>query len=1003
MPAPTNADALLDCVRKSQLVDAEELAKYADSLRQAGVLRSEPKTVAARLIQDGLLTTFQARELLQGHYRGFYIGNYRVLEPLGTGGMSRVFLCEHATMGHRVAMKVVPAAQDDDPSLIERFLREARANGALNHPNVVRAHDFNRDGKHFYLIMDYVEGVSLHDLVRRGGPLSPTRAANYITQAAQGLMHLQESGLVHRDVKPANLLLDRQGIIRILDLGLARFLDDGRDALTEKYDARLILGTADYLSPEQATRSHEVDIRSDIYSLGATFYYLLAGRTPFEGKTVPQKLLAHQMHAPDSIQSHRPEVPDEMAAVVHRMLEKEPRDRYPTPNAVIDALKPWAETPLPPPADAEFPSVLTPRSSTTNLSRSRSGLTPRPNLAITKSPSPSKKVPTIPVETISASERKTTPLPAPPRKKAPSRRLPLVLVGLVLFLGVGASLAWYLWPEAKPNRSPSTALAGLPRVGPRDDGKAPGLAATLPAGALGVTAAGGENTFRTVREALAAAPAAGGRILLLDPTHEEHLLLSGPMSKEVTVESAPGAPPTVWRMPASPGNNGALIGLNAVAGFRLKGVILDGGDRLDHLVHVAGACPGTALEEVTLQGFTRSGVVLAGCTAETDKPMTLTRLRMGPARSAESGVSFETASAGPSVSRHIRIIGCRFEGLLTIGLLVNAPTQEIEFRHNRLANLAAGVCYRGAEPKPTLGLTVANNTFFNVQKGLHFESSPLTEGSRIAVTNNFFVKTSKLALLDGVSWQAPRSAEWFWSDEGLPKAKETQVADGTRYFRAAFDVAAKPDSATLDFGCAQSGKVWLNGQLVAQTPPHFTKRVYAFDVSAHLKQGRNVLAVEAVNTLDPFSKFLRLAPGLTIGVNGAVNDPTQLWAATGSAWKAAKEAPEGWQQPTFDDKTWTAVKVWAESGTNWPWADSIWDSAVRAQLSGPRSGITIIASGNIRSYDCSEGYPTLDSKRAFVKDFPADPSDDTTFLRYRKEHPLNTAGPENSPVGLPPE
>src|SRR5919198_1512588 len=263
MPAPITSDAFLDCVRKSGLVDPEYLDSHVDSLRQAASLPPEPQLLAQRLVDDGLLTAFHTGQLLKGKYRGFIVGKYKVLEPLGTGGMGHVFLCEHLLMGHRVAMKLLTGIAEDDMNAVERFFREARAGALLNHPNLVRAHDVDHDGTYYYLIMDYVDGVSLQELVQRKGPLDPVRAAHYAAQAAHGLQHMHEAGLVHRDVKPGNLVLERTGRVKILDLGLARFLDDHRDSLTQKYDSQLILGTADYLAPEQAVESHTADIRSD--------------------------------------------------------------------------------------------------------------------------------------------------------------------------------------------------------------------------------------------------------------------------------------------------------------------------------------------------------------------------------------------------------------------------------------------------------------------------------------------------------------------------------------------------------------------------------------------------------------------------------------------------------------------------------------------------------------------------------------------------------------------
>ncbi|MBV9125729.1 MAG: serine/threonine protein kinase, partial [Planctomycetes bacterium] len=277
-------------------------------------------------------------------------------ERVGAGGMGAVFLCEHKVMRRRVALKILPLEAAESPSSLERFHREARAVAQLHHPNIVAAYDVDQDGKVHFLVMEYVEGSSLQELVKRTGPLSPVRAAHYIRQAAVGLAHAHAAGLVHRDIKPANLIVDRTGTIKILDLGLARFFHDDADNLTREHD-ETVLGTADYLAPEQALDSHGVDIRADIYSLGITFYFLLAGTSPFKEGSVAQKLLWHQLRQPQPIRELRPDVPEELAAVIHRMIAKEADKRYQNPAELADALAPWTQEPIPPPSDDEMPQL----------------------------------------------------------------------------------------------------------------------------------------------------------------------------------------------------------------------------------------------------------------------------------------------------------------------------------------------------------------------------------------------------------------------------------------------------------------------------------------------------------------------------------------------------------------------------------------------------------------------------------------------------------------------
>lgn len=356
MSVLASVDEFLEVLKKSGLVEAAPLEKELDDLAGDRGLPSKPSQLAALLVRRGLLTNFQATQLVNGRWHGFFVaGKYKLLEPLGAGGMGKVFLCAHTLLKRLVAIKILPSEKMSEPSMVERFYREARAIAALNHPNIVRCHDVDRDQKLHYLVMEYVDGVSLQQLVAQTGPLDPVRAAHYVSQTAAGLQHAHEAGWVHRDIKPGNLLVDRKGVVKILDLGLARILLDSRDQLTKDLDDKAVLGTADYLAPEQAMSSHDVDIRADIYGLGASFYFLLGGRPPFAEGTVTQKLLWHQVKEPTHIRELRPEVPVPLAAVLHRMMAKDPAQRYQVPTEVVEALVPWTATPIDPPAESELP------------------------------------------------------------------------------------------------------------------------------------------------------------------------------------------------------------------------------------------------------------------------------------------------------------------------------------------------------------------------------------------------------------------------------------------------------------------------------------------------------------------------------------------------------------------------------------------------------------------------------------------------------------------------
>lgn len=354
--AATALDSFCDLIRKSNLVEGPRLTEYLQKLHTSDGIPEEPKALADLMVRDALLSQFQADQLVAGKWRGFIVGKYRVLEKIGTGGMGQVYLAEHKVMHNRVALKVLPRSKAAEPAALARFYREAKAGGALNHLNIVRVFDIDQDGDLHYLVMEFVDGVSFHDLVRHRGRLDAALAAHYIAQAAAGLDHAHQTGLIHRDIKPSNLLVDRQGVVKILDMGLARFFHDDQDIITRKYDEN-VLGTADYLSPEQAVDSHTVDIRSDIYSLGCTFYFMLAGAPPFGDGSVAQKLIWHQTRKPPSIRDHRPDLPDDIVNALERMMAKTIAERFQNPGELVQALEPYLQMSFPGPTEEELPNL----------------------------------------------------------------------------------------------------------------------------------------------------------------------------------------------------------------------------------------------------------------------------------------------------------------------------------------------------------------------------------------------------------------------------------------------------------------------------------------------------------------------------------------------------------------------------------------------------------------------------------------------------------------------
>lgn len=333
---------LVDLLRRSNLVEEAKLTAFLEKVtREHGdAVLEDQNRLAELLIADNLVTRWQADKLLAGKHKGFRLGKYKLLGQIGKGGMSSVYLAEHELMKRNVAIKVLPRHRVNDSSYLERFRLEARAVAKLDDPNIVRAYDIDNEGDTHYIVMEYVDGQDLHQIIVGQGPLDYDTAADYIAQVANGLQHAHEMGLVHRDIKPANCLVDKHGTVKLLDLGLAKLNEDDQASLTMANEEN-VLGTADYLAPEQALNSHEADSRSDIYSLGCTLYFLLTGSPPFPEGSISERLLKHQTARPESIFKARPDAPASLVEICEIMMSKKPADRFQSAGEVAMQLKAW--------------------------------------------------------------------------------------------------------------------------------------------------------------------------------------------------------------------------------------------------------------------------------------------------------------------------------------------------------------------------------------------------------------------------------------------------------------------------------------------------------------------------------------------------------------------------------------------------------------------------------------------------------------------------------------
>jgi serine/threonine protein kinase len=326
------------------------LEQFVKQLSDSGVIapgklenfvppKAQPKDaqeLARQLVQSKQLTKFQAQEIYAGRAKSLTLGNYTILDKIGAGGMGQVFKAEHRRMKRVVAVKTLPKAFLKDAAAVARFQREVEAVAKLHHPNIVAAFDADEaDGVNF-LVMEYVEGSDLSALVKKCGPLSVAKAVNYILQAARGLDYAHRHGVIHRDIKPANLLLDSEGTIKVLDMGLARF-DSASDATqAELTGSGAVMGTVDYMAPEQALSAKHADARADVYSLGCSLHFLLTGRAAYDGDSMMAKLLAHREQPTPSLGI---EVPEEVQAVFQRMVAKKFEERYQSMSEVVAALE----------------------------------------------------------------------------------------------------------------------------------------------------------------------------------------------------------------------------------------------------------------------------------------------------------------------------------------------------------------------------------------------------------------------------------------------------------------------------------------------------------------------------------------------------------------------------------------------------------------------------------------------------------------------------------------
>ncbi len=337
MPPPTSIKAYFELLNKSNLLSKEQLIQARDAVQNY----AEPRGLAKWLVKRGWLTDWQTQQLLTGHHR-LILGKYKLLEIIGQGGMGAVLKAEQSPVKRFVALKVMAKELLSDENAISRFQREIQLAASLNHPNIVAALDAGLIGDRYFLVMEFVQGRDLKKWLLKHGPLPISWSCEVVRQVALGLQHAHERGMVHRDIKPSNLIVSvnldtGDPHVKIMDFGLSRVVSENSNDGTLTRTG-IIMGSPDYIAPEQAISAKDADIRADLFSLGCTLFHMLTGQVPFPGNSVMEKLMSRATVEPPRVSSLRSEVPAALDELVAKLLKREPRERFQTPGELADWL-----------------------------------------------------------------------------------------------------------------------------------------------------------------------------------------------------------------------------------------------------------------------------------------------------------------------------------------------------------------------------------------------------------------------------------------------------------------------------------------------------------------------------------------------------------------------------------------------------------------------------------------------------------------------------------------
>lgn len=740
-------DSFTEVVRRSELVPSEKLSELLAEHRAAND-SADARSFAQFLVEQKAITSWQAKKLFAGKSKGFNIGKYRLLSVLGQGGMGRVYLAEHTKMSRRVAIKVLPEKEFRKASYLERFQREARAVAKLDHPNIVRAFDIDVEKvgnvELHYLIMEYVDGASLQQIVAKRGPLTPIEAVNYLRQAADGLAHAHEAGLVHRDIKPDNLLVDKQGMVKLLDLGLARFMEEEGHSLTIEHDEKVI-GTTDFLAPEQAVDSHAVDHRADIYGLGCTLFYLLSGRPPFAQGSLAQRIVAHQKQEPPALKSYRADVPASLEQLMLKLMAKDPDDRPATAAQVSMLFSEWLGQHV---GASSIGVGVMPSGVFTNSAAGLSSTTTG-NVSLASS-----------VESGAASNVHVTRLASMVSDRGPkfaagvvgAVATVLVLLGVIagsIFTGdktVAASTSPVLTelPPPTPKNGPaSTSVVNRATTtpSPAAASKPKPPVFTRPAVTGDIITVGKKGNFATLGEAIAFAkanfaPASAAERktirLAAGETFRENALIGSRSGRDF---------PFFVKVTTNPENPATLVADTKKAPLQLaftdelliENLVIDanGGDVG---LEMWGFHRNTTIRNVRIKGFGSTAVIGHNVQGTYQQRLTFDRLEIRGTDGNQVGMRLEsdTRPAG-----ELTIQRCRFIGPMATGIDLNGRTKSVDVRQTIFDGLDQGLRFTGEE----IGIArlyATGNTYHDVDTAILFDQMPSDDSIKLAIAKSLF-------------------------------------------------------------------------------------------------------------------------------------------------------------------------------------------------------------------------------------------------------------------------